>query len=134
MFEINRYLNGQKHGFQLLYDLNTSLRPKFMEFYHHGTRIWSMFPSADVDYTLSEGRFLKGVILNVDSAFVRAPFDSTLVWYEGAFVRTAGTTVPIGVHRIFNEKGELTIEALYHNSREPIRPKKHPQRIIRMVD
>lgn len=119
MFEINRYLQGKQHGIQLLYDLNTSKRPKYMTYLEHGERLWLLFPSADVDHTLDDGSFVKGVVLSVDSAFIRAPFDSTVMWYEGSFVRVNGRAVPVGGHRIYDEQGSLTFELTYDLSHGP---------------
>ncbi len=133
IFEVHRYLHGQKHGLQLLYALNESPRPKFMELYDHGNRIWGMFPSADVDFTLSEGRFLKGVILHVDSAFIKAPFDSTRIWYEGSFIRVAGKTTPVGEHRIFDERGGLVIEVSYDDTCDSTSSNKRPLKITRLT-
>lgn len=113
MFEINRYVRGAKHGIQLLYDLNTSVRPKYSSFYDRGKFIWGMYPSADVDYTLEHGTFLKGQALGVDSTIIRAPFDSTTIWYEGVFVRVDGRPMPVDLHRIFNENGTLRLEVEY---------------------
>jgi hypothetical protein len=117
MFEINRYVNGAKHGVQLLYDLNTSVRPKYLEYYQDGRFIWGTYPSADVDYTLEHGTFLKGLALGVDSVFVRAPFDSTTIWYEGTFVRINGMPTPMGIHRVYDEKGMVRMEVEYDSSR-----------------
>ena len=67
---------------------------------------------------MDHGRFLKGVALGVDSAFIRSPFDSTITWYEGAFVKVEGMWVPMGTHRIYDEQGSLLMEVVYDYTRE----------------
>lgn len=110
MFEVNRYVRKAKSGVQLLYDLNTSSRPKYLSYYENGVFLWGTYPSADVDYTLKHGEFVKGVALGLDSAMIRSPFDSTTIWYEGVFVKIDGVPRPIGLHRIYDETGALKIE------------------------
>lgn len=131
MFEVNRYQGGRKHGIQLLYDLNTSKRPKYMALYADGLRLWTLYPSADVDLSLEHGRLVKGVGLGVDSIHIQAPFDSTGLWYEGLFLRVDGFPTPMGTHRIFDEQGNLRYVLEYDLSRGPHPPSKRPIRVTR---
>ena len=97
------YLKGKRHGYVKEYSLKGSSRPKWMSFYQEGVRLWMLFPSSDIDYTLSEGFFIKGFQIFSDSVNIIAPYDNGNIWYEGTFVRNRR----VGLHKIYYQNNKV---------------------------
>lgn len=119
MFIVERYVNGQPFGFHREYNKRLGELPVFTRSYDEQGKAWGMFPLASAPYSQKTGKLLKTCSSNRDSVYVRCPFDSTTIWYEGAFVSFRNSMFPLGTHRVYYESGKLHFELEYDTTGLP---------------
>ena len=79
-------------------------------YYINDSVAWQGYPAANEKYLIP----LKHFHINVDTAFIRAPYEPGKIWYEGNFclrqIKSGSnfkSTTPIGVHKIYFRNGVL---------------------------
>ena len=108
-FKIGNYLDGKLNGYIKTFD-KFSKEPKFLEYYENGTRVWLMFPSADIE--IMDYKLIKGIIISeiFYSVYVKAPYNNENIWYEGKVIKP---NTRIGTHNIYFQSGKLKFEVNY---------------------
>jgi antitoxin component YwqK of YwqJK toxin-antitoxin module len=94
------YENGKKQGYERQYyhndaDSNTLA----VGYYVDDIGLWFSHPTADHGLL----KPVKGMNVQVDSVYVKAPFHDGSLWYEGLFLRDEA----IGIHKVYYPNGEL---------------------------
>jgi len=103
-----QYINGTKHGYEQFFNLNESPEAKCLKYYQNDSLLWTMFPSADIT-TFSSGELAKGIVCYSDSIYVKAPYSTGTIWYEGLFINGKER----GTHLRYYKSGEVHLLSNY---------------------
>lgn len=97
------YKNGVKQGLQLHYAPDSTVAI-YVRYYTNNESQWMVYPNLLHRFFVP----VKGILIDVDSAYLRVPYNNGSLMYEGAVVhREHGRGQPVGIHKIYYPDGSL---------------------------
>lgn len=97
------YINGKRYGYFLHYHPD-SIVADFVSYYENDTFIWFAFPVELKRYFVP----IKGFVSSADSVYIKIPYTSGLLFYEGMIQADAEQNgLAVGIHKLYYETGQL---------------------------
>lgn len=96
------YKMGIRDGYFLQYSPD-SIAAQFVTFWEQNEKKWSAFPW-ELCHLM---RPLKGFITEQDTSYIKVPYNSGTLLYEGLIVRNNKEILPTGIHKVYYKAGGI---------------------------